>query len=294
MKQRQCKCGGTEFTASQKCYHDIRVNGDNTFIKEIEISQADSPYGPYTCTQCGAEYDELSMLAEVEVEVNIRENTCTADTAAEANTVFEPFEVKKAPRKAIHLRWDTLHDLFTRFLIALLGREVEIDIVREEFYFWKVDLHNPITKEEQDNLFRLLQVSDKDRAENDFCEHPIMELSEGLCNKLAAKLLSLDLSLTRADDGGVWFIGEMIQSTLELALPNGMSLKAQAVKDPDYPCIQVTLKQPGCSEDIICFAEFNSSKPIGKEICISAYAHNLDEPVYYASYHDDGTPCGVV
>jgi len=59
------KCGGQKFTASQDCVCDIIVDGNNEFLanntedNSLFISYADLPYGPYCCTNCGAEYDVL-------------------------------------------------------------------------------------------------------------------------------------------------------------------------------------------------------------------------------------------
>ena len=67
---RGCSCGNTRFTASQRCYHDVIVNSDNIFIRDDGISDADSPYGPYCCTKCGAEYEYLSDLTPAQFNEN--------------------------------------------------------------------------------------------------------------------------------------------------------------------------------------------------------------------------------
>lgn len=59
---RRCTCGNSMFYANQLCYHDVIVNSDNIFERNIEISEAESPYGTYCCTKCGAEYENLSEL----------------------------------------------------------------------------------------------------------------------------------------------------------------------------------------------------------------------------------------
>jgi len=77
---------------------------------------------------------------------------------------------------------------------------------------------------------------------------------------------------------------------IEQALPGGTSLIAEVSDDPEYPGIQISLKTPGSDNVPICFAEYNSTKPAGKELCICAYAAEQDEPVYYESYSDPQTP----
>lgn len=59
---KRCACGNTSFTAHQVCRHDVIVNGDNIFDRDDGIYDAEHPYGPYCCTVCGAEYDELDEL----------------------------------------------------------------------------------------------------------------------------------------------------------------------------------------------------------------------------------------
>lgn len=66
------KCGCATFTAHQVCHLDVLVDGDNQFegnangSVEKSIYSSDHPFGPYTCRQCGAEYDDLNDLPDVE------------------------------------------------------------------------------------------------------------------------------------------------------------------------------------------------------------------------------------
>lgn len=59
------KCGCTEFVGHQLCYMDIIVDGDKNFIDSVsedasaDIYEVEDIYGPYTCRNCGAEYDYL-------------------------------------------------------------------------------------------------------------------------------------------------------------------------------------------------------------------------------------------
>ncbi|MSS38324.1 hypothetical protein [Clostridium porci] len=63
----KCKCCGKErFFARQVCRMDVIVDGSNQFIDnvgkngDVSIYDAETPYGPYTCEACGAEYDDLA------------------------------------------------------------------------------------------------------------------------------------------------------------------------------------------------------------------------------------------
>lgn len=58
-----CKhCGGNQFTAHQRVYMDIVVDGNNLFEEQMPggIYESETPYGPYQCCGCGAEYEDLT------------------------------------------------------------------------------------------------------------------------------------------------------------------------------------------------------------------------------------------
>ena len=59
-------CGNKEFNAHQVCRMDVVVDGDNNWVSNpggadsaASIYDSENPFGPYTCTDCGKEYDEL-------------------------------------------------------------------------------------------------------------------------------------------------------------------------------------------------------------------------------------------
>ncbi len=54
-----CECGGKEFYARQVATMDVITDGNGNWIKNMEVSAADKPYGPFTCTKCEKEYEEL-------------------------------------------------------------------------------------------------------------------------------------------------------------------------------------------------------------------------------------------
>jgi hypothetical protein len=109
----------------------------------------------------------------------------------------------------MYVEWKDLDRIFKGILTALLKRDVEADSKREEFYYWGIDLTTPISKDEIEIIYTAADACDYDREANEFGEYPIQELCEGLCNKLMSKILPFTLDMTRADDGGVWFIGEL-------------------------------------------------------------------------------------
>lgn len=303
---------------------------DSLFLTKTCMSCGKETYGPVykdalgthmLCTHCDASFNVNVPTAPQSEIVNA--------AVVNPETAFDRNRVDNKPQKAVFIEWYNLAYLFTDLLTDLLGRQIKADSAREEYYWWKVSLEEPITPAELESLFELAQANDYDREENAYTDgFPIMELCQGVCNKLMSKLLSFSLVSTRADDDGVWFIGDnegqsqsvteyqfdnepapvehdatassakekAHQNELIKVLPDGSALVVRTGGDPMFSGVYVYFKQPdgGENDDLLCVAEFNSDRIEGKQICICAYAHNLEEPTYYASYHDDGKPCGVV
>lgn len=82
----------------------------------------------------------------------------------------------------------------------------------------------------------------------------------------------------------------MGKSTIIQALPDGTELIAEPWAEPEYPGIRISLRSPGREDELLCFAEYSSSKPEGKNLCIAAYSADIDEPAYYESYSDTQLP----
>lgn len=55
----KCTCGCNKFIGHQLVRMDVVVDGNNNFEEQLEIYDSEKPYGPYICTNCGKEYDEL-------------------------------------------------------------------------------------------------------------------------------------------------------------------------------------------------------------------------------------------
>lgn len=77
---------------------------------------------------------------------------------------------------------------------------------------------------------------------------------------------------------------------IENLLPDGTILIAETWDEPDYPGIRISLRVPGQSDELLCFAEHNIAKPAGRKLCLAAYSSNQDEPAYYESYGDPQQP----
>lgn len=249
--------------------------------------------GPHMlCSHCDSSFDVEMPPAPQRSDM--------ANTAEKPETAFDRYSVNDKPQQVIYVKWYSLDSLFTNLLTDLLGRSIKANTAREDYYWWKVTLEEPITPVELERLFELIQASKYERDENAYTDgFPIMELCQGLSNKLMNKLLPFTLVSTRADDDGVWFIGDELKNLdapMVKELPDGSALVVKTGGDPLFPGVYINLIQADGSDndDLLCVAEFNSDRAEGKKICICVYAHNLDEPTYYASYHDDGKPCADV
>lgn len=62
----KCKfCGGTKFIGHQRCRMDVFVGENGDFSDNLpggadaNIYESETPYGPFTCCGCGAEYEEI-------------------------------------------------------------------------------------------------------------------------------------------------------------------------------------------------------------------------------------------
>jgi len=135
----------------------------------------------------------------------------------EQEQIFIKLRRNESPQRTIHIEWEDLSDVFSELLSELLCREITAEAEREEYYYWNVNLSGtPISRQELEILFKLVSADEFDREQNDFGEYPIMELCEELCNKLMRRLLPCKIISVRADDEGVWFIGEEIADRSEL------------------------------------------------------------------------------
>jgi hypothetical protein len=208
---------------------------------------------------------------------------------ASQESIFASLKIENTSQQSLFIEWGELSDIFSVLLSGLLNRKIETRAEREEYY-WLIDLYDtPLTWEELGILFTAANADEWDRDQNDFGDYPITELCQGLCNKLMKKLLPYGIDATTADDGGVRFIGSA-ETSIVKTLPDGTELIAEIWGEPEYPGIRISLRARGHDSELLCFAEHNSVKPAGKELCIAAYSSNQDEPAYYESYNDLGSP----
>lgn len=54
----KCECGNNKFNAHFKYRGICIVDGNNNWEADLGVDDSEF-YGPYTCTKCGKEYEEL-------------------------------------------------------------------------------------------------------------------------------------------------------------------------------------------------------------------------------------------
>jgi hypothetical protein len=77
------------------------------------------------------------------------------------------------------------------------------------------------------------------------------------------------------------------KTKLTLELPDGSLLIAARQDGADYPRMAVYLHRLDQPDELLCFAEYNQSKPKGQELCIGTYRVKDDEPAFYGSYNGE-------
>lgn len=72
---------------------------------------------------------------------------------------------------------------------------------------------------------------------------------------------------------------------IHLPLPDGTCLKAIAISDENFPAINIYLKRVSeKTEELICFAEYNSERRPCYNVCIGVYQSDKDDTTYYEPY----------
>jgi len=204
--------------------------------------------------------------------------------------VFTDLRFHNAPKQALHIEWKDLSQTFATLLSGLIGREINAYAEREEIYYWSVVMFDtPITRKELKDILKLVDVNVHNRDYNKYGMYPVSKLCLGLCVELMNKMLPYNVECTFADNEGVWFIGGTAQTAIWQSIPDGKSLVAEVINEPEYPAIRILLRTRSQDDQVVCFAEHNSEKPMGKELCIAAYSFDQDEPVYYESYNTPGS-----
>lgn len=120
-------------------------------------------------------------------------------------------------RLSVHIEWNELQKTASQKLSDLLGRDIIAESRRDEYYYWGFYiLRTPLSKEEIEKLFAIMDADDYDRDSNDFGEYPITEINQGLAEKIMADELPFTPNHSHADDEGVWFFGPLENEQLNI------------------------------------------------------------------------------
>lgn len=111
-------------------------------------------------------------------------------------------------RYSVHLEMKQLEAAAHKYLSSFFDREIKAYYDRREYYHWGFNIADtPLSKEEIEQLFLAAGADAFDRDSNDFGEYPIMEINQGLAEKMLATELPFIMDESHADDTGVWFFG---------------------------------------------------------------------------------------
>lgn len=108
-KIRVCKrCGCAVFYAHQVVRMDIICDGNGNFEENVsdnpasDIYDSEPPYGPFTCKECGAEYEDLNELDVIEPIT--KDEIAHALSSGTAVLKDDPYRTR---RRAVNIQWDT-------------------------------------------------------------------------------------------------------------------------------------------------------------------------------------------
>jgi len=158
---------------------------------------------------------------------------------------------------SVHLDKHRLEDIACKYLSDLTGREITAFYDRREYYHWGLNIADtPLSNEELEKLFNAVGADDFDRDSNDFGEYPIMEINQGLAEKIMSDELPFVMSSSHADNEGVWFFGppENKQVNILVTYP-----ETDLVAD----CFRFTLKDGTNGDDLISYFHAALSELIG-------------------------------
>ena len=124
------------------------------------------------------------------------------------------FYMKDKFRPAIHIYHEDIDDYASELLTGIIGRDIYAEGKRSEFYDWNIIICNdPITENELELLCRTIGVTDDERTMQ-LCdvedEDSITELRQSICHKLFSIIIPFEVSISLADDEGIWLLGTMI------------------------------------------------------------------------------------
>lgn len=123
--------------------------------------------------------------------------------------IFKKLHYSASAHKALYWSWKELGYKMDSLLSALLCREVKVEALREEFYYWEIRLNTPLLWEEVKLLLDIIEAELPLREETLLYEDDedttsIGKLPQKLCELLLSRILPFTLGNTLADENGIW------------------------------------------------------------------------------------------
>ena len=133
-------------------------------------------------------------------------------------SLFQSLSFQKQFQPAIHLGDILIDDYASALLSGIFGRKIYAEGKRTEFYYWSIKIRNePISESELEKLYDIIGANEYDKTSqsNEIGnESYITELCQEISQKLFSKILPFEISVSFADDEGIWLIGNLIETDI--------------------------------------------------------------------------------
>lgn len=83
---KACECGNQEFSGHQVTRSDVRVDQDGDWLSSGEVYDSEDPYGPFHCTRCEKEYEDVMDIPDHPTWVDVPCHGIILDLEPQAET----------------------------------------------------------------------------------------------------------------------------------------------------------------------------------------------------------------
>jgi len=132
--------------------------------------------------------------------------------------LFQSLSFQNEFRPAVHIHYLSIDDYASELLSCVLERDIRAEGKREEFYYWSIEIRNgSITGDELEKLYDIIGANEHDKTFHSYEieeDGYITELCQVISQKLFSKIMPFEISVSFADDEGIWMLGGMTDATI--------------------------------------------------------------------------------
>ena len=125
--------------------------------------------------------------------------------------LFQSLSFQHDFRPAVYLQYISIDDYASELLSGILGRDIQAEGKRSEFYDWSIVLcGDSIAETELDTLYGIIGADEHDREIQSYeteDDGSVTELWQRISTKLFSKIMPFEVEMSLADDDGVWLFG---------------------------------------------------------------------------------------